>query len=93
MLSKTCQYAIRDCIHIQYTSCEGTRAEVKNIAKEIDAPEAFTAKILQNLVRQNIVSSVKDKNGGFFLKPTQQKGPCLKLYWPLMGHRFKMIVC
>ena len=45
MLSKTCQYAIRACIYIQYTSCEGQRAEVKNIVKEINAPAAFTAKV------------------------------------------------
>lgn len=72
MFSKTCQYAIRACIYIQYLSCEGKKVDVKTIAEKIDAPEAFIAKVLQTLVRKEIVSSRKGKNGGFFLNDVQQ---------------------
>ena len=37
----------------------------KEIAKEIDSPQAFTAKILQDLVRHNVINSVKGAHGGF----------------------------
>ena len=40
-------------------------ADIKEIAKNIDSPEAFTAKILQKLVREGLVTSVKGHGGGF----------------------------
>ena len=36
------------------------------IAKQIDAPHFYTAKILQRLVRQGFVESLKGKGGGFY---------------------------
>ena len=44
---------------------------MKDIAKEINSPEAFTAKILQQLVRAGVLSSVKGPNGGFFIDKAQ----------------------
>jgi len=38
---------------------------LKEISKGIDSPQAFTAKILQDLVRHNIINSVKGAYGGF----------------------------
>lgn len=38
---------------------------MKAIAEQINSPVAFTAKILQKLVKSNIVCSVKGKHGGF----------------------------
>jgi len=43
----------------------GMRTSLKYIAEEIDSPEAFTAKILQKLVRVKIIESSKGVNGGF----------------------------
>ena len=43
---------------------------VKEIAKGINAPEYFIAKILQELSRKNLVQSMKGPNGGFFLGKT-----------------------
>lgn len=40
---------------------------MRDVAKEINSPEAFTAKILQQLVRAGILSSVKGPSGGFFV--------------------------
>lgn len=65
MFSKACEYAIRSCIFIATKSIDGERANLKAISKEIDSPEAFTAKILQELVRNEIVQSVKGAQGGF----------------------------
>jgi len=65
MFSKACEYGIRAVIHIAVQSNEGNRASLKDIAKEIHSPEAFTAKILQQLAKNDIIDSIKGPNGGF----------------------------
>lgn len=67
MFSKACEYGIRATIYIASRSRNGERAGIKDICKEIGAPEHFTAKILQNLSRMRIISSIKGPNGGFYL--------------------------
>ncbi|MAU16957.1 MAG: transcriptional regulator [Muricauda sp.] len=65
MFSKACEYGIRAAVYIALQSLEGRRVSVTEIAEEIDSPVAFTAKILQQLTRNNIVNSVKGPTGGF----------------------------
>ena len=65
MFSKACEYGIRSTIYIAMQSLEGNRVNLKEIAAAIDSPIAFTAKILQQLVKNNIVESVKGAKGGF----------------------------
>lgn len=69
MFSKSSEYAIRSAIYIAINSRNGTRLGIKEIAEEIDSPMHFTAKVLQTLTKNNIISSVKGPNGGFFLSP------------------------
>jgi Rrf2 family protein len=65
MFSKACEYGIKASIFIAIKSYEDQRVTPKEISKEIDSPQAFTAKILQALVRHNIINSVKGAHGGF----------------------------
>ena len=65
MFSKACEYAIRSTLYIAQKSLHNERVSLKDIAKEIDSPEAFTAKILQKLARNKIIHSVKGPVGGF----------------------------
>lgn len=65
MFSKACEYGIKASIYIAVNSNEGKRVSLKEIAKEINSPVAFTAKILQDLVRHDIINSVKGAHGGF----------------------------
>jgi len=67
MFSKTCEYGIKAVIHIAVESNKGQFAGITDIVKAIDAPQPFTAKILQNLSRQGIIQSQKGPNGGFYL--------------------------
>jgi Rrf2 family protein len=66
MLSKTTEYALRALVYIYIKNMEGKRPGYKEIAKEIDSPEQFTAKVLQNLTRAEMISSMKGRGGGFF---------------------------
>ena len=65
MFSKACEYGIRAAIYVAGESLQGRRAGLKDIAKKIDSPVAFTAKVLQQLARHSIIDSVKGPSGGF----------------------------
>src|SRR5690606_23633166 len=67
LLSKTCEYAIRAMIYIAQQSSKGNRVGIKDIAANIESPEYFMAKILQDLSRKGFVQSVKGPNGGFYM--------------------------
>lgn len=67
MFSKSCNYAIKACIFIAKFSLENNKVGFVDVAKEIDSPQAFTAKILQTLVKAGIIDSVKGVNGGFYI--------------------------
>ncbi len=73
MFSKTCEYAIRAVLFIAQKSSDGTKVSIKEIAKGIDAPEFFTAKILQDLSRRGLIQSLKGPTGGFFLNSDSAK--------------------
>jgi Rrf2 family iron-sulfur cluster assembly transcriptional regulator len=73
IFSKTCEYGLKATLHIAYESQSGNRASLKQISKAIDSPEAFTAKILQQLVRNGIVNSVKGPSGGFDIDKKQME--------------------
>ncbi len=65
MFSKTCEYGIKATIYVASESLEGKRVSLKNIVEEIETPEAFTAKILQQLTKAKIITSNRGASGGF----------------------------
>lgn len=73
MFSKACEYGIRASLFIARESKKERRTSLKEIAASINSPEAFTAKILQKLVQQNIINSAKGPQGGFFVTSENQK--------------------
>lgn len=66
MFKKETEYALRALVYIQVENKKGRLVGIAEIAREIDAPLYFTAKILQRLARQGFVSSQKGRGGGFF---------------------------
>ena len=68
MFGKTTEYAIRALVYIFIQNQEGKRPGFKEISKKIDSPEQFTAKVLQNLARAQLISSMKGRGGGFFFE-------------------------
>ncbi|WP_297095758.1 Rrf2 family transcriptional regulator [uncultured Draconibacterium sp.] len=71
MLAKSTEYAIRALVFIQLRNWEEKRPGVIEIAEEIEAPTAFSAKILQTLTRHKLVDSAKGRGGGFFFNSEQ----------------------
>lgn len=66
MLTKSTEYAIRALIYVQLQNWKEMRPGVAEIAREIEAPTAFTAKILHILTSRRILESMKGRGGGFF---------------------------
>ncbi len=65
MFSKACEYGIKASIYIALQSIQGERVSLKKIAKEINSPEAYTAKILIQLAKSDAIKSTKGPLGGF----------------------------
>ena len=59
MFSKACEYGIKAAVFIAVRSQKDERVSLNEIAKEINSPVAFTAKVLQQLTRNQIVDSLK----------------------------------
>ena len=79
MFSKTCEYAIRAMIFIAQKSKQQSKTGIKEIAKEIGAPEHFIAKILQDLCRNGLLQSSKGPTGGFYLDKASQQCSLLEI--------------
>ncbi len=73
MFSKACEYGIRAVLYIVGKSLNEERARIKEIAKEIDAPEAFTAKVLQKLTKKGLLESITGPHGGFYLQEEEME--------------------
>lgn len=65
MFSKACEYGIKASVYIIDCSLKNEKVSMKDVAKAIDSPEAYTSKILQQLSRNNIIQSEKGPTGGF----------------------------
>ena len=65
MFSKACEYGIRAAIYIAQQSLVDRKVSLKDVAKTIESPTAYTSKILQKLSKNSIIKSDKGPTGGF----------------------------
>lgn len=79
MISKACKYGIRAAIFVASKAGSGVKLNVKEIAREVEAPEAFTAKILQILNKHRVITSLKGPYGGFYIEPQQLEQPVINI--------------
>lgn len=61
------------------------RSGLKEISYAIDSPEAFTAKILQALVKENLLNSVKGPHGGFEISEEGRNAPLYRIVQVIDG--------
>ncbi len=71
MISKSTEYAIRALVYVQLCNWQGKRPGTPELAKEIEAPVAYSGKIMQTLTRHNLLDSMKGRGGGFFFPDNQ----------------------
>ena len=80
MLSQKGKYAFRAVL---YLSIESNREKGlkggKDVSDALKIPLAFTSKILLELARENIITSVKGPGGGFFLSEENLSIPLIEI--------------
>ena len=73
MLSNACKYAIRSILYLGIQTDNKNKVNVKKVAQELEVPQPFLAKLLQQLTKNGLVSSSKGPNGGFYLSKADKK--------------------
>jgi len=79
MFNKETEYALRGLVYIQQQNARGITPGMDEIAREIDAPRFYIAKILQRMVKMGFLHSRKGKGGGFLFKDRQAELPLEKV--------------
>ncbi len=73
MFSKACEYGIKAMIYVATQSLKGDRVKIGDIVEKVGSPEAFTAKILSDLVKNGLIESLKGPYGGFAIQPAKME--------------------
>ena len=85
MLSLTCKTAIKAVIYLASKFETGEKAGIKEIAEFIDASEHTVGKMLQVLVKEEVINSIKGPNGGFFITEKQKNQPIINIVEAIDG--------
>ena len=72
MLSLTCKTAIKAVIYLASKFESEEKSGIKEIAEYINASEHTVGKVLQTLVKEGVINSLKGPTGGFFNSQTNQ---------------------
>jgi len=68
MFSTSCHYGLQAMLYIAFHHTQDNNIELKLIAEDQGIPKHFLSKILQQLVRNDLLVSMKGPTGGFSLK-------------------------
>lgn len=79
MLSNTCKAAIKAVIYLASREEPDKKSGVKEIAQYINVSEHTVSKVLQTLVRQDIIKSIKGPIGGFYITQAQRNQPIINI--------------
>lgn len=79
MLSLTCKTAIKAVIYLSARFESGERSGIREIAEVIEASEHTVGKLLQVLVKEQVINSLKGPNGGFYVTAKQQNQPVINI--------------
>ena len=79
MLSKSSKYAIRAVIFLAINSDENNKLSPIEIAQAIEIPAPFIAKILQELTKRGLITSLKGRGGGFYLTKKNKKNSLISI--------------
>lgn len=85
MLSLTCKTAIKAVIFLASKNKDAAKSSLKEVAEYINASEHSVGKILQVLVKENIINSTKGPNGGFLISDQQLKKTLLEIVYAIDG--------
>lgn len=79
MLTQTCKTAVKAVVYLSSKEGNSTRCTIKEIAAHIEVSEHTLGKLLQVLVKKNIICSEKGPSGGFYITKAQLKLPLMTI--------------
>ncbi len=85
MFSTSCHYGLQAMLYIAMHSSEDKNVGLKVIAEGQDIPRHFLSKILQQLVKNNLLLSMKGPTGGFSLAKAPEKITLIKIIEAIDG--------
>ena len=85
MLSNSSKYALKAVLYLAVNSSESNKILAKNISAPINVPQAYIAKLLQELSRHNIVSSTRGPHGGFYINAQNRQTPLIDIITVIDG--------
>ncbi|WP_242117521.1 RrF2 family transcriptional regulator [Aestuariivivens sediminicola] len=92
MFTNSVKYALKAVLFLAVHSGEDRKIMVKDIAEPINVPKAYIAKLLQELSKQEIISSTRGVKGGFYLTESNLKQPVLNVIYAIDG-TYRMNSC
>jgi Rrf2 family protein len=85
MLSLTSKTAIKAIVFLASKNDTEEKTGIKKVAEYIDASEHTVGKILQSLVKKELIYSAKGPNGGFYMTAKQKRQPIIKIIEAIDG--------
>lgn len=85
MFSLTCKIAIKAVIYLASRKDNEERTGIKEIAEYIGASEHTVGKLLQTLVKNDVIKSAKGPTGGFYLSDAQLLQPVINIVYTIDG--------
>lgn len=85
MLSLTCKTAIKAVIYLASKYESEEKSGIKEIAEYINASEHTVGKVLQTLVKEGVINSLKGPTGGFFITAKQINQPIINIVVSIDG--------
>src|ERR1019366_7984262 len=85
MLSNTCKTAVKAVIYLSSKFDTDEKSGIREIAEYIDASEHTVGKMLQTLVKQGVIKSIKGPSGGFYVTKEQRKQPIVNIVEAIDG--------
>ncbi|MDU8886494.1 Rrf2 family transcriptional regulator [Yeosuana sp. MJ-SS3] len=92
MFSNSVKYALKAVLYLAIHSSEDKKIMVKELNKPINVPKAYIAKLLQELSKQNIISSTRGIKGGFYLTKENSKQNLMNVIYAIDGD-YRMKSC
>ena len=85
MLSYTCKSAVKAVIFLATRYENGEKTGIREIADYINASEHTIGKMLQTLVKQGVINSLKGPSGGFYISLEQKRQPLINIVEAIDG--------
>ncbi|HQV52856.1 MAG: Rrf2 family transcriptional regulator [Flavobacteriales bacterium] len=85
MLSLSCKAAIKAVVFLGSKLSSGERVSLKDVSVFIGENEHTVGKLLQRLVKADLICSLKGPRGGFYISPEQADLPVIRIVHTMDG--------